>query len=260
MKVELKSNVIVDESKDMDVEVETITEAELLDGSAGVEWLDPAVREERVTNGRARLFSAEKGPTLPEAKFSGRPWTLKTELPLPSVEELDRMERESRSRRREAPFGPHATKWLEEVRMWVWHLVLYCRGTQRKGGGSRSDHFKHWVEVLCVLPRKQRERVLKMIREGVDLPWGREKPDSLRDPVTGGCPENVNLKAEKEKVWETLYEQLREEAVLPWDCKGRNDVDVLPKGMFPIFWTVKANSTKVRIVIDMRRLNEFLCK
>ena len=61
-------------------------------------------------------------------------------------------------------------------------------------------------------------------------------------------------------MWSTLYEQLREEAVLPWDCQGRDDVDVLPKGMFPIFWTVKANTTKVRIVIDMRRLNDFLCK
>ena len=99
--------------------------------------------------------------------------------------------------------------------------------------------------------QKRRDRVLKMIREGIDLPWATDMPDNLRDPATGGCPKNVNLKAASERVWDTLYEQLVEKAVLPWNCFNRDDVDVLPLGMFPIFWTTKAGTSKIRIIIDL---------
>lgn len=100
--------------------------------------------------------------------------------------------------------------------------------------------------------------MLRMIREGIDLPWSGKKPKSLRDPRTGGCPQNINLQGASEKVWDTLYEQLVEKAVLPWDCLQKEDVEVLPQGMFPIFWTSKSGTTKIRIVIDLRRLNRYL--
>ncbi len=43
----------------------------------------------------------EDGPTIPQEKYSGRQWSLKCELPLPSVEELDVMERETNELSRE---------------------------------------------------------------------------------------------------------------------------------------------------------------
>ena len=86
-------------------------------------------------------------------------------------------------------------------------------------------------------------------------------PESLRCLLTGGCPSNVpNLSEAKDKVWRTLHEQIVEEAVLPWNCKGTEDVHVLPKGMFSIFFVTKEGTTKSRIIIDLRILNEYLCR
>lgn len=238
--------------------LEVNNKAQVLDASVDDQWFAEDRRKERVLDGRSRLLASDGGPGIPESKFSGREWPFRLPLPIPDKEELDRMEIETRRLGREAPPGPVASAWLERVKEWVWQLRLHLRGTEQKVCGCWRDMYAHWVQLLKVLPKKRRDRVLKMIREGVDLPWGKEKPESLRCPDSGGCPENHNLKEASEKVWDTLYEQIVEKAVRPWDCRGKDDVTVLPLGMFPIFWTVKIGSSKVRIVIDMRRLNEYL--
>ena len=46
----------------------------------------------------------------------------------------------------------------------------------------------------------------------------------------------------------------------PWNCQGREDNDVLPKGMYPINWQIKAGSDDVRITSNMRALKERLCE
>ena len=59
--------------------------------------------------------------------------------------------------------------------------------------------------------------MLTLIREGVRLPWNGPKPKHLRDRVTGECPmNNSRLSEEKDKVWDTLYKQLKEGAVTAW--------------------------------------------
>ena len=232
--------------------------AQLLDSSVDETWLSKDRREDRMRSGRERLFRQEGGSVRPKSRFSGHPWTLDVKLPLPAKEVLDAMESEVRGLLQEAPLGPIAKQWLEKVDVWVWDLVLVCRGTQRKVCGCWEDLIHHWELLLRVLPRKRRRRVLHLIRQGADLPWEKEKPASLRCPRTGGCPQNVNLAEAKDAVWRTLYEQLVEQAILPWDCRGRSDVDVLPLGMFPIFWTTKPGSEDARIIIDLRLLNEFL--
>ena len=237
---------------------EGVERAKLLDASIDEKWFTESYREEKLRDGRARLISLQGKSILPKTSFEGRAWPFRLRLPLPSKELLRVMEQETDQLPREAPPGPIAAAWLERVEVWIWHLRLHFRGTRRRVCGVWRDLYAHWVVLLKALPKKRRERVLKMIREGVDLPWGMEKPASLRHPKTGGCPENVNLEAERDRVWETLHEQLVEEAIVPWDCLGKEDVDVLPLGMFPIFWTTKAGSEKVRIIIDLRRLNKFL--
>lgn len=232
----------------------------LLDASMDDKWFSGDHIKEKKADGRSRLLSARGGPVIPEARFKGRAWPLKLRLPLPSKDLLDAMEEETRGLPREAPPGPIAAAWLEMVREWIWQLRLHFRGTQRRVCGVWRELYAHWVLLLRVLPKKRRERVLKMIREGVDLPWGEEKPKNLRSPRTGGCPDNVNLEAASDKVWETLHEQLVEMAIRPWNCLNREDVEVLPLGMFPIFWTTKTGSSKIRIIIDLRRLNKYMNK
>ena len=234
--------------------------AELLDASVTKEWFSKDAGEKEFAKGARRLLESPGGPVLPEARFQGRAWPFEVRLPMPSKEVLREMESETDNLPREAPPGPIAAAWLEEVRIWAWKLRLAFRGTERRVRGVWRELYAHWVVLLKALPKKRRERVLKLIREGIGLPWGKEKPKSLRDPHTGGCPQNVNLQEATDEVWRTLHEQIVERAVEPWDCKHRQDVDVLPLGMFPIFWTVKVGTSKIRIVIDLRRLNEFMCK
>lgn len=233
--------------------------AELLDGSLNTGWLNKDRIHERVYNGRQRLLASKHGPRLPKARFNDQAWPVEWRLPLPSPDEIDLIEVETRALPREGAPGPLASAWLGEVEDWACVLRWLYRGTQRRVQGSWQENADHWRRLLSVLPKQRRERVLQMVLEGVDLPWAKPKPASLRDPVTGGCPRNVSsVRAEKELVWKTLHEQLVEKAVLPWDCQGSDDVDVLPKGMFPIFTVGKPGTTKLRIVIDMRKLNDFL--
>ena len=241
--------------KNRDVDV-----GELLDGSISDSWFVKNKRKERKEDGRSRLLSADGGPRLQRAWFSGRSWMHGCELPMPLREELIAMDFEMRSRDVEADDGPVAKEWLKRVDDWVYSLELFFRGTSRKVARAWRDNIDEWEKLLQALPKTRRDRVLRMIREGVKLPWDGRKPAHLRDPKTGGCPRNnPRLREQRGKVWDTLYEQLVEEAVAPWDCQGRCDNDVLPKGMYAMNWQVKHGSDKVRITANMRPLKKLLC-
>lgn len=233
---------------------------ELLDGSITDSWFAKDRRAERKEDGRSRLLSADGGPRLQRAWFSGRPWAHGCALPMPLQKELIAMDLEMRGRDVEADDGPVAKRWLKRVDDWVYALELFFRGTSQKVADSWRNNIDEWERLLRALPKQRRERVLRMIREGVRLPWDGKIPEHLRDPKTGGCPaNNPRLSEQKHKVWDTLYEQLVEEAVAPWDCGGREDNDVLPKGMYAMNWQVKAGSDKVRITANMRPLKKMLC-
>ena len=90
---------------------------------------------------------------------------------MPLKEELDEIERETRGLSKEAEPGPKAKEWLKKVDDWVYKLELWFRGTDPRVRGSWRNNYEEWEKLLQVLPRKRRERVLAMIREGVRLPW-----------------------------------------------------------------------------------------
>ena len=232
--------------------------AQLLDGSVDVGWIHPDRQDERVQDGVARLL---QGARRPKVRFSSAPWPLRIKLPLPDVATLDAMEDEVRGIKREGELGPLVKKWLEdEAEVFAYHLELEARGTRRRVQGLWKEHVGRWEWLMKNLTKKRRERVLSLVR-GSKIPWGQEKPASLRCKKTGGCPDNVPMLGQaRDEVWRTLHEQIVEEAVLPWDCKGRQDVHVLPKGLFPIFFVTKDGTTNIRIIIDLRRLNDYLCR
>ena len=249
-------------SKKVDVDdVTNISLGEMMDGSVTSEWFGKDRRELRRADGRSRLLSAEDGPKLQQAWFSGREWAHGCPLPMPMLEELDEIELETRALDREAEPGPKARAWLERVDDWVYRLELWFRGTNPKVLGSWKNNIEEWERLLRVLPRKRRERVLSMIKNGVRLPWDGPPPKHLRDPRTGGCPpNNPRILQQRDKVWETLYMQLVEGAVAPWDCKGSSSIECLPRGMYPINWQVKSGTDDVRITCNMRRLKRYLCE
>ena len=235
--------------------------AQLLDGSVDVSWIRPELQAERQRDGVCRLLGTEQGPRLPKFRFKSAPWPLQLKLPMPNEELLDAMEEEVRGLEREGDLGPIVSRWLEdEAEVFAYHLELNARGTRRRVQGLWKEHVGRWEWLMRNLTKKRRERVLSLVR-GSRIPWGQVKPKSLRCPVTGGCPSNVsNLAEAKDKVWRTLHEQIVEEAVVPWDCMGSNSVHVLPKGLFPIFFVTKDGTTTIRIIIDLRRLNDYLCR
>ena len=238
-----------------------ISLAELLDGSVRREWFVRSKRDEREAAGRAGLLSADGGPRMPESRFSGKPWAFDCWLPLPDVELLDRIEAEVLSRGREGPLGPLTSAYRERVLQWAWLLRLKFRGTSRRVCGSWRQRQIQWRRLLSTLPRRLRQRALGIVANRARLPWNEKPPGPLRCPRTGGCPANhPDLWMERDKFWETLEEQLIEGAVRPWDVRGRDDVDALPMGMFPVRWVVKPGSSKVRITVNMRRLNSWLNK
>ena len=234
---------------------------ELLDGSVSSVWFEKDRRIKRRKQGRSQLLAAEGGPRLQRAWFSGRPWAHGCWIPMPLLDELDAIERETRDLPMEGDPGPKASAWLERVDDWVFQLELWFRGTSPSVQQSWRNNIDEWEKLLRVLPPKRRNRVLRLIKEGARLPWDGAPPKHLRDKVTGGCPPNhPRLVEQKDKVWESLYKQLKEQAVAPWDCQGRDDVEVLPKGMYPINWQLKAGSDEVRITSNMRPLKERLCE
>ena len=167
---------------------------------------------------------------------------------MPALRELDEIEKETRALGREAEPGPKARAWLDRVDDWVYKLELWFRGTDPKVLGSWRNNLDEWERLLSVLPKSRRDRVLHMIRHGVLLPWDGPPPAHSRDPRTGGCPpNNPKLLLQKDKVWETLYKQLVEGAVAPWDCKGGTSNECLPKGMYPIRATETADAELVFI-------------
>ena len=235
--------------------------AELMDGSVRREWFVKSKQLEREAEGRAGLLSSDGGPRLPESRFSAKPWAFACWLPLPDEELLDKIEAEVLSRGREGPLGPLASEYRERVLEWAWLLRLKFRGTSRRVCGSWRKLGEHWRTLLRVLPRRLRRRAQDIVTKRARLPWNEMPPGPVRCPRTGGCPANhPDLWKEKDKFWETLEEQLIEGAVRPWDVKGRDDVDALPMGMFPVRWVVKPGSSKVRITVNMRGLNGWLNK
>ena len=235
--------------------------AQLLDGSVDVSWIKPDLQAERMRDGVARLLCSKKGPRLPKVRFRSDPWPFRVKLPLPEESVLDAMEDEVRNTEREGDLGPITSEWLEnEAEVFAYHMELNARGTRRRVQGLWQEHIGRWEWLMRNFTRKRRERVVSLIR-GSRIPWGKKKPEALRCRKTGGCVNNVpNLVEATDKVWRTLHEQIVEEAVLPWDCKGRTDVEVLPKGMYPIFFVTKDGTSKIRIIIDLRRLNDYLCR
>ena len=223
------------------------------------EWIRSSKWNEREAAGRAKLLSENDKLVKPESNFSGRPWACPIWLPLPDVERLDKLEEEMERRPREASLGPLASEYRDEVLDWAWGLRVRYRGTSLRVTGSWRKNKLHWRKLLSVLPKKKRKRPLSIVEDRVGLPWNEMPPGPIRCKKTGGCPRNhKDLWMEKDEFWLTLEQQLMEGAVIAWDCEGRSDNDVLPRGMFPVRWVIKAGTGKVRITINMMSLNDWL--
>ena len=189
-------------------------------------------------------------------------------LPLPDLQTIEAIEAEVR----ELPdnqLGPLGKRWLDQVLEWGERMKLKYQGNRVQVAGSWRLNIEAWRKRLVRLPRARRNRVLNIIERGAGLPFkdGKEPRAPIRH-----LSNHPRLHERANEVWETLREQLLESAVSPHDCggtiprdapagatpQGSDDVNVLPKGIFPIRWVEKSDTDRVRIVVNMRSLNKWL--
>ena len=132
------------------------------------------------------------------------------------------------------------------------------QGKRAQVAGSWRLNIDAWRVRLARLPAARRNRVLKIIEFGATLPFKNDQQPSKPIRKLNNHP---RLHERPDEVWETLSEQLFESAVTPHDCggvipegaaagalpQGADDVELLPKGVFPIRWVEKSDSERVRM-------------
>ena len=195
-------------------------------------------------------------------------WLHDEELPLPELRTILEIEREYRSLP-DHQMGPLGQRWLAEVYEWSERMRAKYQGKRAQVAGSWRLNIDAWRVRLARLPAARRNRVLKIIEFGATLPFKNDQQPSKPIRKLNNHP---RLHERPDEVWETLSEQLFESAVTPHDCggvipegaaagalpQGADDVELLPKGVFPIRWVEKSDSERVRICINMRALNKEL--
>lgn len=226
--------------------------ADLMNGTVGPAFFGPVRREKWADEGRDA--QGEKVPSNVDAEPVD--WDHDEELPLPSSKEMEDIRRE----RDAAPqgskpeeMGPVTKEWYTKVRIWLRRMRERYQPGRRHVTGSWKKNWKAWKRRLRKLPRRRRERVLRLLMQGVELPFDKMPEGPLRRLTN-----HPQLGERADVVWKTIREMLAEGSVVAHDCLGRQDEDVLPQGMFAIRWVRKGDTDKVRITINMRPLNAYL--
>ena len=239
---------------------------QVLDGTLSAKWFSasacPKLTQRTVSADESRAPRLVT-PATPQG------WLHDEELPLPDLRTILEIERECRSLP-DHEMGPLGKEWLAEVYEWSKRMRAKYQGGERvQVSGSWRLNIDAWRARLARLPAARRNRVLKIIEFGATLPF--------RNDQEPGKPirflnNHSRLHERPDEVWKTLREQLLESAVTPHNAggvvpdgdavgalpQGADDVDLLPKGVFPIRWVEKSDSERVRICINMRALNKEL--
>ena len=238
---------------------------QVLDGTLSADWFSANARRQRTAQ-----RTAEGAATCPRLVTPATPqgWLHDEELPLPDLRTILEIERECRSLP-DHQMGPLGQRWLDEVYAWSERMREKYQGNRVQVAGSWRLNIDAWRVRLARLPAARRNRVLKIIEFGATLPFKDDKPPAKPIRIMQNHPK---LHEQSEEVWKTLSEQLLESAVMPHDCggaipegaaagslpQGADDVELLPKGVFPIRWVEKSDSDRVRICVNMRALNKNL--
>ena len=225
---------------------------ELMNGTLGASFFGEKTREKWRSEGKDAegVSVPDAGADLPVG------WDQNEVLPLPSADDMTRIRRE----RDAAPLGakpehmgPVTRRWYVRVRAWLQKMRAKYQPGRKHVTGSWRKNWKAWNRRLRRLPKKRREYVMRLLLQGVELPFDKRPKGPLRT-----LSNHVRLGERADVVWSTIHEMLSEGSVQAHNCQGRSDEDVLPQGMFAIRWVKKGDSEKVRITINMRPLNAYL--
>lgn len=239
---------------------------EILDGTLSAGWFSDSVRGQWLAAGR------DNNGLTPRLLVPAKPlrWLHDEVLPLPDLHTILRIEKECRSRPPDV-FGPLGKRWLQRVDKWSRVMKTKYQNNRKAVAGSWRLSIDEWEKRLQRVSKARRQRVLRIIKFGVTHPFKTDAPPPKPIRKLSNHP---RLHERPDAVWETLSEQLNESAIDPHDCGafvapdapagtlpvGVSDVDVLPKGIYPIRWVSKTSSDRVRITINMIPFNKHLAK
>ena len=216
---------------------------ELMNGTLGASFFGEKTREQWRSEGK----DAEGVPTPDTDADFPVGWDHNEVLPLPSGDDMARIRRERDAAppgTRPEDMGPVAKRWYGRVRVWLRKMRSKYQPGRKHVTGSWRKNWKPWNRRLRRLPEKRRKYVMRLLLQGVELPWDRKPKRPLRK-----LSNHVRLGERADVVWSTINEMLMEGSVEAHDCQGRSDEDVLPQGMFSIRWVKKGDSEKVRITL-----------
>lgn len=226
--------------------------AELMNGTVGVGFFGPEQRCAWTAEGK----DGQGVPKPACGPVRAVDWDHDETLPLPSPAEMKTIKFERDASPQGTPpekMGPTTRMWYQRVRVWLHRMRHRYQPGRTHVTGSWRKNWKAWKQRLRKLPKKRQRRVLQLLMQGVELPFDEVPKGPLRT-----LRNHKQLAERSDVVWSTVKEMLEEGSVVAHDCQGRDDVDVLPQGMFAIRWVRKGDSEKVRITINMRPLNAYL--
>lgn len=232
--------------------VDSPSYAEVMNGAVVSSFFGPETKRKWEADGR----DGQGQPVPACGNVKPVEWDHDEVLPLPSPLEMELIRKERDSSPHDASpmeFGPVTRRWYSKVRVWLTRMREKYQPDRKHVTGSWRKNWRAWERRLRKLSEKRRKRVLQLLLQGVELPFDEMPPGPIRT-----LDNHKQLGERSDVVWKTIREMLDEGSVVAHNCQGRDDVEVLPQGMFAIRWVRKGDTDKVRITVNMRPLNAYL--
>ena len=168
---------------------------------------------------------------------------------MPSRDAIFKLVDEIKNLSPHAPLGPLAQQLTSRIRHWFRQIWKFFRGSSIQVTGALEKNMSLWRHHLSNIPKKQRLKILELVQYGYRLPWKYGKAPAK--PIRS-LHNSKDLHLQKDQVWRTIDELIRESSVAPWNVHAHG----LPKGMSPIKWVSKTGTSKVRVVFVWCRNND----
>ena len=157
------------------------------------------------------------------------------------------MEGEVRAQQEGGPPGPMSARWLNIVADWQSALRRRFVGDPDLVTGAWRVCEKQWLRRAERMPPERAKEVMDFVRHGIKAPFATPPAQPVRT-----LRNHRDLGQQKQLVWDTLREQLRESAIRPWAVH-----EGLPRGMFALRWVQKGDTGAIRLTVNMRPLNAY---
>ena len=174
--------------------------------------------------------------------------------PWPSDEELLLLEAESASLHPEAPLGPRAQQWTNDLCEWFKKLQAYFEFDPSDLASNVRRSAPRWRKRLEYLRHSNKARydeVMELIEVGHAVPFeqGSVPPKFFRHKNP------VSLAKDKVRAWEAIKKDISHGAIIPVNIAE----DGMPKCVCPVRTADKSNG-KARFVHNSRKVNKFIPK